>query len=317
MRFKDYLNNSLFESTHSMSFSDIGKKEATRLQLSKLHRINYDTVKSDFIKASHSLSSVASKIRSFIKKHPETSKKLFNIKSEHLGRGEVLCYFIFDNITLGGGKMDIDLLLNGEGIAEVKEVSPKGDGYGDIRIETASRLADVELIKDIDYFSKKYEEITGKKLEAISQPSGWKVTDIGGQTLKLWKKIDLIKLSKDGVSEFPKKGVILDLDKRGNIRQHKDNEIISNVNSAAGVQPLKDIIDGKKEIKIIVDKKRSTIEKILDKWVESVIDSLGDKHFLLFLNGSEPKLVGSLKLSKDNLTVERITKGNAKPIFLV
>jgi hypothetical protein len=304
----------LAEGVNSSEFSDLSKKEDVRKRLAKSEKFDYEATKGAFVPAS--AGSIVSKLNAFRKKHPEATDKLYNLTTTHIGRGEILAYYIFNNITLGGAGSSTDLLIKGEGFAEVKEVKKIGTGWGNIRFETSSRQADLVLAKDIEYFAEKYEEITGEKLPSAGQAEGWKITEIGRQTLRLWDQIDLNDVAKSTEVDFPKGGVSLKLDKSGDIMQKGAAKVLTNVNKPNAVKPLKDLTSGKAKIEIVVDKKRATIKKIFEKWVETVVDKFDGKKFLLF-SAHDGSVVGLTSLTTKNLYIESITKGAAKPIIYV
>lgn len=78
-------------------------------------------------------------ITNFIAAHPAFSRKLFDYHGNvphlgnRLGRGEILFYFIFDDIELGGSSSSIDVFKvdNGvrESFLEIKSATREGDRY--------------------------------------------------------------------------------------------------------------------------------------------------------------------------------------------
>mgnify|MGYP003591135654 CR=1 FL=1 len=74
----------------------------------------------------------------FIASFPSFSSKLFDIHGNvtflgsRLGRGEVLLYFIYDNLTLGGSTSSIDCFVDEKPSFEIKCAKKDGDGYSDV-----------------------------------------------------------------------------------------------------------------------------------------------------------------------------------------
>lgn len=78
-------------------------------------------------------------ITNFIAAHPAFSRKLFDYHGSvphlgnRLGRGEVLFYFIFDDVELGGSSSSIDVYKVVDGVKhpflEIKSATPEGDHY--------------------------------------------------------------------------------------------------------------------------------------------------------------------------------------------
>lgn len=79
--------------------------------------------------------SVVSAITNFIAAFPAFAHKLFDLHGHvphlgsRLGRGEVLVYFIFDDIDLGGSSSSIDCFVNNEPVFEIKCAKKEGEKY--------------------------------------------------------------------------------------------------------------------------------------------------------------------------------------------
>lgn len=71
----------------------------------------------------------------FIAAFPAFSHKLFNLHGHvaplgsRLGRGEVLVWFIYDDVDLGGSSTSCDLMVNDMPIIEVKAATREGEKY--------------------------------------------------------------------------------------------------------------------------------------------------------------------------------------------
>lgn len=78
-------------------------------------------------------------ITNFIAAHPAFSRKLFDLHGNvpnlgnRLGRGEVLFYFIFDDVELGGSSSSIDVFKVEDGVKkpflEIKSATREGERY--------------------------------------------------------------------------------------------------------------------------------------------------------------------------------------------
>ena len=74
-------------------------------------------------------------IMNFIAAFPAFSHKLYDHHGQilhlgsRLGRGEVLVYFIFDDIDLGGSSSSIDCFVNGNPVLEIKSAKKEGEKY--------------------------------------------------------------------------------------------------------------------------------------------------------------------------------------------
>jgi len=78
---------------------------------------------------------LVSTITNFIADFPTFASALYDIHGNvphlgsRLGRGEVLVYFIFDDIELGGSSSSIDCFVNGEPVFEIKSAQREGEKY--------------------------------------------------------------------------------------------------------------------------------------------------------------------------------------------
>ncbi len=78
---------------------------------------------------------LVSTIANFIAAFPTFSAKLYDLHGHvpylgnRLGRGEVLVYFIFDDIELGGSSSSIDCFVNKQPVFEIKSALREGEKY--------------------------------------------------------------------------------------------------------------------------------------------------------------------------------------------
>lgn len=78
---------------------------------------------------------LVSVVANFIAAFPTFAAKLYDVHGHvphlgsRLGRGEVLIYFIFDDIELGGSSSSIDCFVNGAPIFEIKSALREGEKY--------------------------------------------------------------------------------------------------------------------------------------------------------------------------------------------
>jgi hypothetical protein len=74
-------------------------------------------------------------ITNFIAAFPAFSARLYDLHGQvphlgtRLGRGEVLVYFIFDDIELGGSSSSIDCFVDGKPVFEIKSAHREGEKY--------------------------------------------------------------------------------------------------------------------------------------------------------------------------------------------
>lgn len=79
-------------------------------------------------------------ITNFVAAFPSFSRFLYNIHGHvpglgsRLGKGEVLSYFIFDDIKLGGSSSTIDCFVNDEPAFEIKSATKEGEKYNNFML---------------------------------------------------------------------------------------------------------------------------------------------------------------------------------------
>lgn len=102
-------------------------------------------------------------IMNFIAAFPAFSRKLFSIHGTvdelgcGIGRGEVLIYFIFDDVTLGGTTSSIDIHVSGIPYLEVKAVNRQGKTWVDLRLGTDEFMASHQLLYQVVQLLLKHE----------------------------------------------------------------------------------------------------------------------------------------------------------------
>jgi hypothetical protein len=106
-----------------------------------------DQVKPKFIEAE-----LVTTLTNFIAAHPSFSKRLFNISGQvegfghGIGRGELLIYFIYDDVTLGASTSSIDIHVQGVPYVEVKCARKRADVWTDFRLGTDEWTASHHLL---------------------------------------------------------------------------------------------------------------------------------------------------------------------------
>lgn len=91
-------------------------------------------------------------VTNFIASYPAFSKRLFNIAGQvdgfghGIGRGELLVYFIYDNVTLGASTSSIDVHVSGIPYVEVKCARKRQDVWTDFRLGTDEWTASHHLL---------------------------------------------------------------------------------------------------------------------------------------------------------------------------
>lgn len=102
-------------------------------------------------------------LMNFIAAFPAFSRKLFTMHGtiddlgSGIGRGEVLIYFIFDDVTLGGTTSSIDIHVTGIPYLEVKAVNRSGQNWVDLRLGTDEFMASHHLLYRVVQLLLKHE----------------------------------------------------------------------------------------------------------------------------------------------------------------
>lgn len=95
-------------------------------------------------------------LANFIAAHPTFARRLFDVHGRvadlgcGIGRGEVLIYFLYDEVTLGGTTSSIDIHLSGVPFFEVKAAWNRGNGiWADFRLGTDEFTASHRLVYQV------------------------------------------------------------------------------------------------------------------------------------------------------------------------
>jgi len=95
-------------------------------------------------------------LANFTAAYPMFARRLFNVHGvvpglgSGIGRGEVLLYFLYDEVTLGGTISSIDIHLSGVPFIEVKAAWNRGNGiWADFRLGTDEFTASNRLLNQV------------------------------------------------------------------------------------------------------------------------------------------------------------------------
>lgn len=243
------------------------------------------------------------KFNDFVHTFPVEAKQISNMRPDGVGPGELIAWFVFDNIQLGGRNSPIDLLIDGDGFAEMK-----GGAYDktyhalkDFKITKDSDLS-VDLIrKDLDEFNETYRKITGSYL------TGWAPGNILTTTLKAWESIDLKKESKRYAGPI-RGSTQLRIDANGDIYQDGEDKVIANWKGdpiTCGLQIEKFMLS---DVKIAVNNHTSTLKRIVARWRQQAFtDYVKGKRFAL-VNTNSMKMEYLGELTVDMIGLYRIAR---------
>lgn len=97
---------------------DLGAKEAGRIAQCDASGLNHKEAAPFFTAAT--LKNFQSHYNSFVDCFPKQSQTISRLRPLGVGPGEMVAWFLFDNITVGGGNARCDLSIDGVDFAELK-----------------------------------------------------------------------------------------------------------------------------------------------------------------------------------------------------
>jgi hypothetical protein len=237
----------------------------------------------------------------FVAAYPTESKTISSLRPDGVGPGELLAWFIFDNIQLGGRNSSIDLVIGDEGFAEMKGGSYDAANHALVgfKITKDSDPAVDKIRKDFDEFNSTYNKITG------SQLSGWQPGNLLTSTLKSWEKINLATEAKRYAG--PIRGSIrLTIHANGDVFQDGETTCLGNWQDSGFQQQLRTFMLS--DVKIAVNNSTSTLKKIVGRWrQQAYTDYLKGKRFAL-VNTQSLKMEYLGELSVDMIGLYRIAR---------
>ncbi len=138
----------------SSDFFTLRNKAYIREQIIDAYKIeNQDKIKSFFITDLKSYPDISIPINKFVEEFPIFVKQIFNLVFPGIGSGEVLLYFLCDEVCLSGFKSRIDIYVNEKPFCEVKTLNKlKNGGYNDFRFGTTTSEFDKHLINELINF---------------------------------------------------------------------------------------------------------------------------------------------------------------------
>ncbi len=232
----------------------------------------------------------------FCEAFPKEAKIISTNRGQQVGPGEMVFYYIFDNIGVGGNQ-NIDLFLNGKPFAEVKS--------GDVMTRRGAKCVEKyelspgnhpavrKILKAMKEFNSAYkDEHDGEDLP------GWKSEDdVNLGPLLKWRELEL---SGTG-------GLDLTLKPSGDLLKKDETDPVLNVNKAKSVAPLKKLLDEPVDVQ--------SIDDIIDEWADNIGETyVKDKLFFL-LDNNKLRCVYAGNITADKLDLMAIWRG--RPIARV
>lgn len=236
-----------------------------------------------------SLSNVKSKINLFVESFPLEAKQLLNMTLSGFGPGEILLYFLCDNLTLSGFKSQIDATVNGIPFAEVKAVRPSNKPYWyyDFRFGVEASEPNHQFLYEVRNFVNHTDN--SALLQNELEITRTKVTEL--------RKITL------NVDEFTLNLKVIN----GDVYV-KDYKICkrSDIDFASKIQEAMDKISSKTP---------NYFQEIENKYFDSVINSSIGNHDFMFFDRTSAKCIYVGKIERSMLAIERVTQGKIKPFI--
>jgi hypothetical protein len=291
----------LIEAEVNFDTSDISPeaKKAGRATIAKIAEFPPATVQKmqAFIgKKATSPDQMMKVFNAFVDAFPKEARIISTNRNQQVGPGELVFYYVFDNIGVGGNQ-NIDLFLNGKPFAEVKAgdvMTRRGEKCVEkFELSPGNHPAVRKILKAFKDFNEAYkDENDGDDLP------GWESEDhVNISPLFKWRDLSL---SGSG-------GMDLTLKTSGDLLKKGEDDPVLNVNKAKSVAPLKKLLDEPAEA--------ADINDAIDDWAETIGDTyVKDKLFFL-LDNSKMRCVYAGNITSDNLDLMAIWRG--RPIARV
>lgn len=210
----------------------------------------------------------------FVSQFPAEAKAISALRPDGVGPGELVVWFVFDNIQLGGKNSSIDLVMDGADFAEMKggQYETAKHAVAGFKITKDSDPA-VDLLRtDLAEFNTTYRKITGMNL------SGWEPGNIRTTTLAAWDSLDLRKEAERYAGPM-RSGVPLVLMPNGDFVLDDGSTLFSALRKNFRSEVIKFT---QSDIEIAVNNDISTLEKIIRRWRQMAYNNyLRGKKFAL------------------------------------
>ena len=225
-------------------------------------------------------------INLFVEAYPIESLKTLGISYNGFGPGEVLLYFLCDNLTLSGFSSQIDSHVNSTPFAEIKAVQQMFEGvHGDFRFGGFADEANHQFLQDMRRF-----------------------IDHTGNLAILPNELEISRKKINELRKITSKGEEFNL-----TLKVVDGTVF------AGNTPLckRTDIDFSSKVQFALDslseKTPNTFSEIEDKYFSKVMGtSVGQSNFLFF-DRKTAKCLYFGKIRREMLSIERVTQGKIKP----
>lgn len=240
-----------------------------------------------------------SSFNAFTSAHPEAAMTISNHRPDGVGPGEMVAWFVFNNLTLGGRNAAMDLMVDGYPFAEAKagRITKMNNTLNDFKIAKDNAPSVALALNDLVRFNNTYNSITGEDLP------GWNgISTITYTVISQWKDFNLTELQKTAPKIKKRRYVAIDPD--GNIFNQDETKIVGNIVDEDAASVLRRVID--EQPRLEVDPEIDTIAKISDRWKKQVfIDYVGGKNIAL-LDGATCQMVFFGEITDEMLELYRV-----------
>ena len=236
-----------------------------------------------------SISNIQSKINLFVESFPLESKKILNLSFTGFGPGEILLYFLCDNLYLSGFKSQIDAHVNGKPLAEIKAVRPsnKQHWYYDFRFGAEASGSNYQFLAEVRNFVNHTNNPA--LLENELEITRTKISELRRITLN----VDEFSLNLKIINGEIYSG-------NSKICKRSDIDFSSKIQEA---------------FNSLSSKTPNYFKEIEDKYFDSIINSSIGNHNFIFFDRTTARCVYFGKIIREMLSIERVTQGKIKPFI--
>jgi hypothetical protein len=239
-------------------------KEQGRIEQARIAGLSLEAAAPYFSVATHK--NFQKNFNAFVTAFPQEAKIISDDRPDGVGPGEMIAYFLFDNIHLGGKNSHTDLWMNGKEFVEVKggDYTKKTNTLDNFKISKDGDPAVTQLMAEVKDFNETYKKITGKPLNK------WNAGAAGVTTIEEWSHLDLKKLAQQfkGVSRAP---IPVFLDPATQTILTETAETLISLHDKQGLKKVLEFTLAEHEIS--VDNKASTLKKIIDRWRKNAFEN--------------------------------------------
>lgn len=268
---------------NSTDFSSVGNKAVIRTKI--INELNLDKFVQDFFFNPAQID-IKRGVNLFVEAYPIESVQILNISYHGFGPGEVLLYFLCDNLALSGYSSQIDTYVNSNPFAEVKAVQQMFEGvYGDFRFGGFADEANHAFLQDV----RRFIDHTGNSTILPNE----------------------LEISRRKLTELRK---IVSEGDEYNLSVKVVNGMIY-----AGNEPLcqRTDIDFSSKIQIALDflseKTPNAFSEIENKYFDKTLNTQVGQSDFLFFDRKNAKCLHFGKIEREMLSIERVTQGRIKP----